>query len=155
MTQPSTKIQVDKDKVRMMVADFGYAETSARLNIKQGTLRKWAHDGKWKQPFTHSQAVTTVTEPSVAHAEALAELKGQTKLSLARSAARMAKDCEELPVKHAKLAHTVAQTYGIVHEIGENKGQAPFTLNVLNMGTLDLAVRSSASEGDSQSSGTD
>jgi hypothetical protein len=135
----------DHESVRTLAIQIGVREAARQLGLNENTVRQWSSRNQWfKQPTlppTHNQnkAVTSVTsKPGDVLLETLAELKGQTKLSLARSAARMAKDCEELPVKHAKLAHTVAQTYGIVHEIGENKGQAQFTLNVLNMGSLQV-----------------
>jgi len=135
------KQPIDKEKVRMMVADLGYAETSQRLNIREDLLRQWAHRGKWNVPARTDQRVTLVTRPiAEAHAEALADYEGRTRLSLAKGAERMARDCEDLPARHAKTLHTVAQSMAIIHRQGEHGSGNGFTLNVLNMGALQVRV---------------
>src|SRR5881227_315445 len=139
---PTPVIQrVDKDQVRMLVADIGYQETAQRTGIAYATLRQWSKRYHWQatpalrtpQPMT----VTDVTRPIAdAHAEALQEHEAETRMSLAKSARRMAKDCEELPVRHADKAYVVAKTMAIVHRQGEHGAQQGFTLNVLNLGAL-------------------
>jgi hypothetical protein len=144
----ASTLAVQKDKVRMMVADIGYTETAQRLNIKRDTLYQWAKRYGWNTPITHSQeTVRTVRPVEVEHANVIAELKGQTKLSLAKASARMAKDCETLPVRHAKLAHTVAQTYAITHEIGQDKSaQANVMVNIALLGIQPEDIRCDASQ---------
>jgi hypothetical protein len=140
-TLAAKKIPVDREKVRMMVQDLGYTETSKQLNIKRDTLYQWAKRHGWNTPIVHAQeTVRTVRPVQEQHAVVLAEHESETRMSLARASRRMAKDCEELPVRHAKLAHTVAQTASIVHRWGEEQGKGGFTLNVLNMGSLDVSV---------------
>lgn len=136
-----TATPVDKNQVRMLVADIGYQETAKRTGIAYATLRQWAKRYRWHATPQHSQAVTTVTQrPAEAHAEVLAEHERETRLSLAKASRRMAKDCEELPVRHAKLAHTVAQTMAIVHRQGEGSAGQSFNLNVLNLADLKLTI---------------
>lgn len=141
-----TATPVSKEEARMLVAELGYEESATRLGMKACTLRQWAKRFSWNVTRPHAQAVTSVTRPSEAHAEALAELEGQTRMSLAKASRRMAKDCEELPVRHAKLVQTVAQTMAIVHRQGEGSGAQTFNLNLLNMGELGLQIGDKAIE---------
>lgn len=139
---------IDKEQVRMLVADIGYEQASLRTGIKQGTLRQWAARGQWNATRSHAQQlVTTVTQPKIAeaHAEALADLEGETRMSLAKASRRMAKDCEELPVRHAGLANTVAKTMAIVHRQGD-QAQQGFSLNVLNLGQLQIGIQQSSTQ---------
>jgi|SRR5215469_11874348 len=109
---------VNKDQIRLLVASLGYKETAKRTGIKYDTIRQWACRGKWASPIrTHSQAVTTVTaNQSIASLEsAITELKHKSKLSLAKSVARMAQDSEQANLRHSPYVHKVAQTYAIVH----------------------------------------
>ncbi len=94
------KQAIDKDKVRMMVADFGYKKTSEALNIKEPTLRKWAERGKWNTPTITDQRVTLVTKPIAnAHADALQAYKEQSKVNLAKYAAEASQEASEHPQK--------------------------------------------------------
>ncbi len=93
----------------------------------------------------HAQAnvVTTVT-PANAHAEALAELEGQTRMSLAKSAQRMAKDSEQANLRDAPYVHKAAQVAGLVHGWSEGKQEAHYTLNTLNINALPLKIGNDA-----------
>lgn len=64
----------------------------------------------------------------------------ETKLSLSRYARRAAKDSEQLSTREAPLVHKVAQVAGIVHGWNEEKAEGKFTLNVLNMGSLEITA---------------
>jgi predicted site-specific integrase-resolvase len=143
-------VKQDREAIRILVQDLGYQEASRRTGIAYGTLRQWANRGKWNKPIAHSQAVTTVTNPiAEAHAEALAEAEAETRMSLARSAQRLAKKAERTTLRNSQNVKNIAQTAAIVYRWGEEKGKGNFTLNVLNMGNLDVSVdpvRSSASE---------
>jgi len=125
------KILVDKEKVRMMVLDLGYTETSQRLNIKRDTLYQWAKRYYWNTPITHAQeTVRTVRPVSDAHAEAMADLKKQTKLSLAKYSAKAAKDSESATLRDSPLVHKVAQVASLVWP----EEQKPNS--ILNLGLL-------------------
>jgi transposase-like protein len=138
---------VSKDQARMMVQDLGYTETAQRLNIKRDTLYQWAKRYQWNTPIAHSQeTVRTVRPIAESHAEALAEMESETRISLARASRRMAKDCEELPAREANTALTVAKTASLVHGWGNEKGQAGFSLNVLNLGQLQIGIKADSSE---------
>jgi len=139
------KQAINREAVRLLVQDFGYQEAARRLNLKEARLRQMAKRGGWNTivPKAYGKTVTTASQPAVAaeaHADALADYEGRTRLSLAKGAERMAKDCEDLPARHAKTLHTVAQSMAIIHRQGEHGSGNGFTLNVLNMGALQVRV---------------
>ena len=98
---------IDKDQVRMLVADVGFPEASKRTGIKQDTLYKWAKRKGWKLPIHHKQeaSVQSVRSPAQAHAEALAEHSRETRMSIARSARKAADHIAEMtPAKIVKVS---------------------------------------------------
>ncbi len=130
----------DREAIRILVADLGYAETSQRTGVKEGTLRQWSKRFGWNQIRQHSQAVTTVTtRPADAHAEALAHHEGQTRLTLAKYAHNASRAIHRSvhPAKWTKEAKDLASVMATVHRQDEGKGQS-FSLNVLNINSLSL-----------------
>jgi predicted site-specific integrase-resolvase len=136
--QRAAQIPVNKEAIRILVADVGYQEASKQTGIAYGTLRQWANRGKWHTTPTHSQAVTTVTKPiAQAHADILAEHERETRLSLAKYARRAAKDAEQASLKDSPYVKQAAQVAGIVHKWNDQEGKSThFTLNMLNINSL-------------------
>ncbi len=132
---------VSKEEVRILVADFGYQETAKRTGIKYSTLRQWSRRYKWSQPPAlkpnHNPIVTSVTKPSDIHAMLLNELERDTKMSLAKSAARLSKDAEGATLRDSGHVKEVAQTAAIVHRWNQDKGNT----QILNIGILTGAER--------------
>ncbi len=126
---------VSKDEIRILVKDFGYAETSARTGIKEPTLRQWAKRGKWNTPFVHSQVVTTVTQrPADAHAAALSERKQQSRALLSEYQVRAATEAaaHEKPLSITRNVKDLADIHSKVWPEDQTK-EANFSLNVLNL----------------------
>ena len=141
---------VNKEAVRIMVADLGYQETAKRTGIAYGTLRQWSNRGKWKVSAPHSQAVTTVTKPVAdAHAEALAEMESETRISLARSVKRLAKDSEQATLRMSSEVKNVAQTAAIVHKWDQREAKANVMVNIALLGVQPSEVQASATTLDS------
>ena len=140
---PAPAIQINREEVRMLVADLGYAETSKRTGIKEPTLRQWSKRGKWNVQRQHSQAVTTVTQrPSDAHAQAIAELETQTRMALARSAANLATQSEKAKLRDSGNVKNVAQTAAIVHRWDaktENTGNVIVNVALLGIAPSEVA----------------
>jgi uncharacterized protein YjcR len=129
---------VSKEEARMLVAELGYNQAADKLQMKAATLRQWAKRFSWNVTRTHAQqTVTSVTKPSEALADTLAEHERETRLSLARYASRAAKDAEGASLRDAPLVHKAAQVAGIVHKWDSEKTNTQFTLNVLNINSLD------------------
>lgn len=129
----------DREAVRLLAIEIGEKAAAEQLGISYDRVRQWSHRYHWKRKtLSTQQPVTVVTaRPGDVLLSELAEHEAQTRISLARSARRMAKDCEELPVKHADKAYTVAKTMAIVHRQDEGKANQ-FTLNVLNINSLNV-----------------
>jgi uncharacterized protein YjcR len=122
----------------MAVLEMGYNQAGAKLGIKPATLRQWAKRFSWNVTRTHAQqTVTSVTRPSEALADTLAEHERETRLSLARYASKAARDAEKATLRDAPLVHKAAQVAGIVHKWDNEKTNTQFTLNVLNINSLD------------------
>ncbi len=139
MTAVTTTKEVNREEIRMLVADIGYSETSARTGIKEPTLRQWAHRFGWSMPIVHSQAVTTVTQrPGDAHAEALAHHEGHTRLTLAKYAHNASRAIHRSvhPAKWTKEAKDLASVMATVHRQDREKPAVTFSLNVLSLSML-------------------
>ncbi|PYK52576.1 MAG: hypothetical protein DME48_14900 [Verrucomicrobia bacterium] len=63
-------------------------------------------------------------------ANVLQEHERETKLSLARSASRMAKDAEQATLREAPYVHKAAQVASITHSWGEKEKNPNAILNV-------------------------
>ena len=124
----------------MLVKDFGYAETSQRTGIKEGTLRQWARRFHWHTPFVHSQVVTTVTQsPATAHAEALAERKAQSRSLLSEYQVRAATEAaaHAQPLSITRQVNDLASIHSKVWPEDQSK-PTHFTLNQLNINSLSV-----------------
>jgi hypothetical protein len=138
---------VNKEAVRMLVADIGYQEASQRTGIAYATLRQWSKRGKWKVAAPHSQAVTAVTRSPVdAHADVIAELESQTRMSLARSVKRLAKDSEHATLRHSGEVKNVAQTAAIVHRWDTKQTQANVMVNIALLGVDPCEVQAKVTD---------
>jgi 16S rRNA U1498 N3-methylase RsmE len=84
---------------------------------------------------TVSQSPVTIVAERIQ--DTLAEHERETRLSLARYARRAAKDAEQASLRDAPLVHKAAQVAGIVHKWDSEKSNQTFTLNVLNINSLD------------------
>jgi hypothetical protein len=81
-----------------------------------------------------AKPVTSVSPTALSPADALAnvlqEHERETKLSLARSARRMAKDAEEATLREAPYVHKAAQVASITHGWGEKEKNPNAILNL-------------------------
>ncbi len=148
----TTTKEVNREQVRMLVADLGYAETSQRTGIKEPTLRQWSKRFGWSVTRPHAQAVTSVTRaPADAHADALAELEAQTRLSLAKSAARMSHEATEAKLRDSANVKNVAQTAAIVHRWdAKTENSQNVVVNVALLGVQPHEVSVSTLDVDSE-----
>lgn len=119
----------------MLVASVGYIEAANRTGIKYATIRQWAKRGKWNQPVAtdsrSSRAVTLVTSPAQAQAEALADMGRETRHGLAKLALESVKRAKPVQVRTARDAKDLASLIQTVDPQGQEQGQ--ITLNVLNV----------------------
>jgi hypothetical protein len=117
---------------------------SAKLRVKWGisedaVRQRSKREGWMASPKTVAQRalakpVTSVSPDVLSPADALAnvlqEHERETKLSLARSARRMAKNAEQATLREAPYVHKAAQVASITHSWGEKEQNPNAMLNV-------------------------
>lgn len=140
---------VSKDQrelVRILYLEHGHQRASEISGVAYDTVRQWASRYKWKalsQPVTsHAKRIADNIS------DTLAEHERETRLSLARYARRAAKDSESLSTRESPLVHKVAQVAGLVHKWDSEKSNQTFTLNVLNINSLDQSTSSEITTSD-------
>jgi uncharacterized protein YjcR len=117
------------------VSGIGLREIARKMNIPEGTVLAHAKRHGWTQQIqvaTHQQsdAITQLQSVPQSIASILSEHERETKLSLARSARRMAKDAEEATLREAPYVHKAAQVASITHGWGEKEKNPNAILNL-------------------------
>jgi uncharacterized protein YjcR len=132
----ATPVKKDqRELVRILYLNHGHQLASEMSGVSYQTVRKWASRYNWK---SMSQPVTSPTKAIADKiSDTLAEHERETRLSLARYARRAASDAENATLRDAPLVHKAAQVAGIVHKWDSEKSNTQFTLNVLNINSLD------------------
>ncbi len=111
---PATTVTKDqREIVRLLALQHGLKKAAELANIPHDVVRQWSVRGNWKlsQPVTTSLA--TVAAANVQ--SEIERLEHETRSSLARSAAHMAKSSEKASLRSSGQVHNVAKTAAIVH----------------------------------------
>lgn len=137
---PVSKTQ--QELVRILVMEHGMQKASELSGVPYELVRQWESRRKRraikhaeKAGVTLSQSPVTIVAERIS--ESLAEHERETRLSLARYARRAAADAEQASLRDAPLVHKAAQVAGLVHKWDSEKSGQTFTLNVLNINSLD------------------
>lgn len=142
--------QTKKELVRLLVIQHGQKIAADLSQVPYETVKKWTQRGKWLAPAKPCDKTLSPFVPSPAHTiklaadnlqDELADNEKATKLSLSRYAKRAAADAENASLREAPYVKQAAQVAGIVHQWGEGKAAAHFSLNILNMGDCEVEVR--------------
>ena len=133
-------LNVDWPAVRVLAVAVGVREAARQMGISEDAVRQRSKREGWMaSPKTVAQRalakpVTSVSPDVLSPADALAnvlqEHERETKLSLARSARRMAKDAEQATLREAPYVHKAAQVASITHGWGEKEKNPNAILNV-------------------------
>jgi hypothetical protein len=133
-------LNVDWPAVRVLAVAVGVREAARQMGISQDAVRQRSKREGWMaSPKTVAQralakSVTSVSPSALSPADALAnvlqERQRETKLSLARSARRTAKDAEQATLREAPYVHKAAQVASITHSSGEKEKNPNAILNV-------------------------
>ena len=105
-------------------AGIGLREIARKMEIPEGSVLAG------QLSVMQSDAITPVQSVPQSLAVILSEHERETKLSLARSARRMAKDAEQATLRESSYVHKVAQTAGIVHQWDAREKNPNAILNV-------------------------
>jgi hypothetical protein len=116
-------LNVDWPAVRVLAVAVRVREAARQMGISEDAVRQRSKREHWMaSPKTVAQRalakpVTRVSPHALADAlpNVLQEHERETKLSLARSARRMAKDAEQATLREAPYVHKAAQVASITH----------------------------------------
>jgi hypothetical protein len=110
---------------------MGISEDAVRQRSKR---EGWMASPKTAAQRALAKPVTSVSPSALSPADALANMlqehERETKLSLARSARRMARDAEEATLREAPYVHKAAQVASITHGWGEKEKNPNTILNL-------------------------
>ncbi len=141
---PETSIQqpIDKEAVRLLAIEIGVREAARRLGLNEDRVCKWSERGKWFSTPTHINAsatiVSSVSKPGDILVNELARLEGETRTSLARSAAQLARQGENAKLEASGHVRNAAQVAQIAFKWRDDEKPSHFSLNVLNINTLSI-----------------
>jgi hypothetical protein len=149
-------LNVDWPAVRVLAVAVGVREAARQLGISEDAVRQRSKREGWMaSPKTVAQRalakpVTSVSPSALSPADALAnvlqEHERETKLSLARSARRMAKD-EQTTLREATYVHKAAQVASITHGWGEKEKNPNAILNVAILTGAERPIKAVEGEG--------
>jgi hypothetical protein len=134
---------VNKEAIRVLVLQHGQREAARIAGLNEDTVCSWAHRYGWSKNATSKpQARTGNTKLVERISDELADAERETKLSLARSTKRLAKDSETVTLRDAGLVKNVAQTAAIVHRWdAKEQNQGNVVVNVAILGISPDEVR--------------
>lgn len=130
-----------KELVRLLYLEHGHQKAAQLSGVNYDLVRQWAHRGKWSKPM--SQAVTTTKLIADNVQSEIERLEHETRSSLARSSARMAKDAEQATLRDSDKVHNVAKTAAIVHRWdAKEQSEQNVIVNVALLGIQPSEVQS-------------
>ncbi len=109
----ATATKDQREIVRLLAIQHGLKKASELANIPHDVVRQWSVRGNWKLSLPVTSSLATVAANNVQ--SELEKLEHETRSSLARSAARLAKKSEEAKLDESGHVHNVAKTAAIVH----------------------------------------
>ncbi len=135
---PAPATQIDKESVRMLAIEIGVRPAARQLGLDEDRVCQWSHRGNWfpAQPDVQRSTVSTVSKPGDVLLRELQTHERETRLSLARSARKLAIEAESAELGQSSHVLNVAKTAGIVHKWNDEKQNVSFSLNVLNLNML-------------------
>jgi len=115
---------------------------------------------KWLPKARQDKAHAVVTSPSALSAnvrkgsdvlsEILAEDSRETRIGLSAAARKAAETLAKMPgskvIKHAQAHRHLTASSSVLHSWDDKGNSIPFTLNVLNLGSLGVQVRQDSDE---------
>ncbi len=125
-----------RELVRLLYLEHGHQKASELSGVSYDLVRQWAHRGNWtpKRIEAMSQSVTKRVVDAVQ--SELQTHERETRLSLARSARKLATEAESAELGQSSHVLNVAKTAAVVHKWGDEKQNVSFSLNVLNLNML-------------------
>ncbi len=134
---PATK-GIDREAIRLLAIEFGVREAARRSGLNEDTVCSWAKRGAWfaSPAIIYNKPVQAVQAPGDIMLHELQTHERETRLSLARSARKLATEAESANLGQSGNVLNVAKVMAVVHRQDENKGNVQFSLNILNLNML-------------------
>jgi len=120
-----------RELVRLLVIEHGQKVAAELSGEPYEKVRKWTQRGNWLASQSVPNGVKATVEKI---SDELADNERETRLSLARSARRMAKDAEQATLRNSGEVKNVAQTAAIVHRWDQRQTQANVMVNIALLG---------------------
>ncbi len=131
-----------REVVRLLSIEHGHKRAAELTGVPYDLVRQWSVRGKWRSSQNVTSRPVAVAANNVQ--SELEKLEHETKSSLARSAARLAKKSETSELHESGHVHNVAKTAAIVHRWdakSENTGNV--IVNVALLGIDPASVSAS------------
>jgi hypothetical protein len=138
-------LNINREAVKTLAIAIGVRQAAREMGLPESSVKSWSTRGKWfadtPKPPHLARVASNASTPSDALATRLANDERETRASLSQYARKVSERASRRShLDDAPLVHKVAQTAGIVHRWSEGMAANQFTLNVLNVGSLDVSV---------------
>ncbi len=143
MAETSIQKPIDREAVRLLAIEIGVRESARKLGLNEDTVCSWAKRGNWfaTPAVTYNKPVQAMQAPGDVMLDTIAEHGARTKLGLSAYATRQAEHlASEGKLSDHNAFRNIAAGSSTLHGWNEAKQSASFTLNVLNLGSLDVSV---------------
>ncbi len=127
--------------VRALSMEIGIRPAARKLGVNEDTACSWADrygwdiSGKVNNGPVNSASKLQANPIDILQSE-LQTHERETRLSLARSARKLASEAESAELSQSSHVLNVAKTAAVVHKWGDEKQNVSFSLNVLNLNML-------------------
>ncbi len=131
---PATQT-VNKEAVRLLAIQIGVREAARRLDLNEDTVCSWAKRGNWfaTPAVTYKPPAQAMQAPGDVMLQELEANGRATKLSLSRSAKRLAAESENATLGQSKHVLNVAKTAATISPelyASGDKNQAQVAVNI-------------------------
>ncbi len=129
-----------REAVHMLALSIGLKAAADRTGISHDVIRQWSHRYNWfpkENKHKPEPSLTVTSAPVDILVSEMQSLERRTKLSLAKSAARMAQDAEQATLRDSGLVLNTAKIAAVTHQ-WQGKGEASSNVMV-NVALLGIA----------------
>ena len=145
--QRTHKAVIEQVRLLWLANGGNLTQACKTANVPIDRAEKWKERQNWSLNALESkQMMTSENVGAIADslASELAEAETQSRISLARSVKRLAKDSEDVTLRDSGHVYTVAKTAAIVHKWDQKSPQANVMVNIALLGVDPGEVQATA-----------
>jgi hypothetical protein len=138
----ATPVSIDKESVRMLALEVGVRQAARQLGLSEDRVRNWSSRYNWLQASSpHRTTPLTPNTPGDILQATLAARKQESRAKLSEYQVRAASEAaaHAQPLSITRQVNDLASIHAKVWPEDQTNSNA-FTLNVLNMGSLDVDI---------------